>query len=131
VKVTVERLPDEQIVILTFGRDYVVGKDSMEMVQAINSNIDERETGVYVIYDARDLKMSFADLVIAMANQAQKAAGTISDVRMHPVTVGTSEMVKLGALAFKQEQYGNVTIPMFDKMEDAIKYAREQLKKRK
>jgi hypothetical protein len=129
MKFTVERLPDEKIVVFTFGKDYQPGKDSAEMVQAIAGKLGADEKGVYVVYDARDLKMSFGDLVIAMANQAQKAAGTMADARMHPVAVGTSEMLKLGAAAFQQEQYGKISIPMFDSIDSALKYAREQLQK--
>jgi hypothetical protein len=127
MKFTVERLPNEKIVVFTFGKDYQPGKDSPEMVATIAGKLGADETGVYVVYDARDLKMSFGDLVIAMANQAQKAAGTMADTRMHPVTVGTSEMLKLGNAAFAQEQYGGIKIPMFDSIEAALQYARDQL----
>lgn len=129
MKFTVERLPNEPILIVTIGKDYQVGKDSPDIFRAVDSKIGKDESGLYSIYDLREMKMTFGDLVIALSNQSQKAPGAMADPRASAVIVGSSEMVKLGAQAFQQEQYGNLKFPLYESVEDALKYAREQVLK--
>ncbi len=130
LKVTAQHLPNEPILIIKLYRDYVVGKDTAEMLSTVNEQIGENESGLYSIYDLTEMKMSFGDLVMAMSNQAQKAPGAMADPRVTTVIVGSSEMVKLGVQAFQQEQYGNLRFPLYESVEEALKYAREQLAKR-
>lgn len=127
---TVERLPDEGILIIALRRDYRFGEDREALEHAVNSKISEGETGLQAVYDLRELKMSFGDLVIAMSNVTQKSSGSMGDNRFSTIVVGSSEMVRLGILAFEQEQYGKLKFPLFERVEDALKYAREQNRKR-
>jgi len=130
MKFTVERLPNEPILMITILKDYVVGKDTPDIVRTVDSKIGKDETGLYSIYDLREMKMTFGDLVLALSNQSQKAPGAMADPRASAVIVGSSEMVKLGAQAFQQEQYGNLKFPLYQSVEEALSYAREQLQKR-
>lgn len=126
----VEYLPDDRILIVALNRDYIFGKETQALEQTVNDSIPAGETEIQAIYDLREIKMSFGDLVLAMANQTQKAAGSLGDPRLKAVIVGSGEMVRLGILAFQQEQYGKMKFPLFDSMEEALKYAREQNRKR-
>ncbi len=65
-----------------------------------------------------------------MTNQTQKATRSLGDPRLKAVIVGSREMARLSILAFQQEQYGKMKFPLFDSMEEALKYAREQNRKR-
>ncbi len=131
MKFNVELLPDEAILIVTIGKDYVVGKDSPEIIRTVDSKIGRDESGLYSIYDLREMKMTFGDLIIALSNQSQKAPGAMADPRTSAVIVGSSEMVKLGAQAFQQEQYGGLRFPLFENVEEALRYARQEAQKRK
>jgi hypothetical protein len=126
-KVSAEHLPNEPILIIKLYKEYVVGRDTAEMLSTVNSQIGENESGLYSIYDLTEMKMSFGDLVMALSNQAQKAPGAMADPRVTTVIVGSSELVKFGVEAFKQEQYGNLKFPLFESVEEALSYAREQL----
>lgn len=126
----VERLPDEQIIIVTFGRDYVFGEDTQALAQAVAAKVTGEDTNIHVVYDVREMKMSFGDLVVSMSNAAQKSAGAqVSNFKT--IFVGSSEMVRLGILAFEQEQYGKMKFPLYANLEEGLKYAREQIKQRK
>lgn len=130
MRYTVERLPDSPIVVVIIGKDYSIGKDFPELAKTVDSKIDRDETGVYAIFNITEMKMSFGDLVIAMSNQSQKAPGALADPRLNTIIVGSGELVKLGIQAFQQEQYGSLKFPLFTSVEDALKYVREELKKR-
>jgi len=130
MKVTAKRLPNEPILIIKLYKDYVVGRDTAEMLSTVNGQIGADESGLYSIYDLTEMKMTFGDLVMALSNQAQKAPGAMADPRVTTVIVGSSELVKFGAQAFQQEQYGNLKFPLYESVDEALKYAREQLAKR-
>jgi hypothetical protein len=66
-------------------------------------------------------------LVQGMGNQAQKAPGAMADPRLNTVIVGSGEMVRFGIQAFEQEQYGGLKFPLFASVDEALKYAREQI----
>jgi len=74
--------------------------------------------------------MSFGDLVIAMSNQSQKSPGALADPRLNTLIVGSSEMAKFAVTAFQQEQYGKLNFRLFTSVDEALTYAREELKKR-
>jgi len=126
----VERVPNEQIIIVAFGRDYVFGQDTKALAQAVMEKVTGDDTNVQVVYDLREMKMSFGDLVLNMSNAAQKTAGE-QVINFKTIFVGSGEMVRLGILAFEQEQYGKMKFPLFASMEEGLKYAREQIKSRK
>ncbi len=131
MKISAERLSDEPILIITLGKDYMVGRDTPEYMKAIADNIGPDETGLYVIYDLREMKMSFGDLVFVMGNQMEKRPGLMTDPRLNTVVVGSTELVKLGIMAFEQEQYGKIKFPLFASIDEGLQYAREQIKQRK
>lgn len=127
--VRIERLPDEPIILVTIEQGYNMNREARETNEAISNLIGAGESGVYLIYDLRFLQMSFSDLVVALADNAQKSAGTASDSRLRPVVVGSGEMIKLGNMAMQQEQYGGLKIPMFPTPEEALSFIRDQLRK--
>jgi hypothetical protein len=100
MRFTVERLPDIPLITAVIGKEYTVGKDFLELAKAVDSKVAPGETGIYAIFDITEMKMSFGDLVIAMSNQSQKAPGALADPRLKTIVVGSSEMAKLGAVAF-------------------------------
>ena len=130
MRYTVERLSNEPIIVVVIGTDYAVGKHFLELAQLVDSKVGKDETGVYAIFDITEMKMSFGDLVIAMSNQSQKAPGALADPRLNTLIVGSGDLVKLGIQAFQQEQYGNLNFRLFTSVDEALKYAREELKKR-
>ncbi len=126
----VERLPNEQIIVAIFGRDYIFGEDTQLLAKAVMEKVTRDDTNIHIVYDLREMKMSFSDLVLNMSNAAQKSAGEqVSNFKT--VFVGSGELVRLGIQAFEQEQYGKMKFPLFDNMEEGLKYAREQIKQRK
>lgn len=129
MKFKVERLPNEPILIVTIYKEYVVGRDSAEIVQTVDSKIGKDEAGLYSIYDLREMKMTFGELVLALSNQSQKAPGAMADPRTQAIIVGASELVRFGAEAFKQEQYGNLKFPLFETLDEALGYARTEVLK--
>ncbi len=45
------------------------------------------------------------------------------------ITVGSSELVKIGSEAVKQEQYGTIDIIVYSTLEEALQHARKEIKK--
>jgi hypothetical protein len=127
---TIEKLPDEPIIILTvrdpLGTPAEHRKSHEEMVAVINTI----EGNVYRITDMRELNINFADMLHRIAEEAKaRSAGAMSDERIKGIVVGSHDMVRLGTQALSQQQYGGLKIPLFERLEEALDYARDEIRK--
>jgi hypothetical protein len=121
-----ERLPDEPIVVLTLLPDFSMRQDirasSEEAALLIEQVAGDR---IYFIYDLRDLRLNFSDVVTGLG-QAAKATDMLKNPRIRTIIVGSGALVEMGVKALSQEQYGGRPAPLFETVEEAIDYARQQ-----
>ena len=112
---------DQAILLVTITSDFNLGSD----IPAINADLaailDSLDRSVTMIADLRDFRLDFASMVSGLA------AGTrSSDVVIgHPningyVFVTESSVMKTGAKALGQQQYGGLPVTVVDSLEEAL-----------
>ncbi|NDJ54669.1 MAG: hypothetical protein GYB68_16500 [Chloroflexi bacterium] len=119
----VEKLPDEPIIIVTVTES----SDVESVAAACDAIIGDKLGPFYRINDFSAFSFTFSGLMVGMAAETTRLPGSLSDPRIKPVFVGTSDMVKLGSQAGRQEQYGELAILLFATLEDALQHIRLQL----
>jgi hypothetical protein len=122
-----EQLPDEPIIVLSLLSDSSLREQISDSAEEATLLIEEAaEEWVYLIYDVRNLRPNFSDLVGALG-QATKATNLFKNPRLRTVVVGSGPLVEMGVKALSQEQYGGRPAPLFETVEEAIDYARQQV----
>ncbi|MFW5748989.1 MAG: hypothetical protein ACOCYT_05185 [Chloroflexota bacterium] len=126
--VTIERLPDEPIILAT-----VTGAMSVEDARVIflrSAEIMEQIDGLaFRITDVRAIETEFAEVISMLKSASKGMPGSTSDPRLRVVMVGTHSLTKMFADAMKQQQFGGIAIPVFERLEDALTYVRYEIEK--
>lgn len=120
---TVEKLQGEPIIVVDIHNPYDYETEPPQMFEAIRQLAEDAGQG-YVIYDCRDFDVTFGDLVAGMRAQTGGAPGSISDPNFLSIIVGSGDMLQLAANGFKQDQYGQIDVPLYPTLEDALQHAR-------
>ena len=122
MSLTVERLPDEPIIIATFHGNTNV-EEAHNLFAQSDALIDGDEK-VVRITDYRELTPDFATAMKAAQMVKQGEPGSTSDPRITPIIVGTTAWARLSRDMIRQPQWGSVEIAIFTTMDDALTYAR-------
>lgn len=78
----------------------------------------------FLVSDVSQLNMSFTDIVFSMTI-LRRIPGA-DQIRI--IAVGDTELLRFGAEAAKQKQYGEHNIKVFNTVEDAMNYAENERK---
>jgi hypothetical protein len=125
---TVERLPNEPIIIVT-----VTGQLTVEVMRDVYRQIAEIADDVvpplYRITDTRFREASFAEMMAIIKEASKGMPGTTTDPRIRNMFVGRDKMAMIG-----RDCYSNVTpqgnvMPMFETIEEALVYIRLEIDK--
>ncbi len=125
--VEVERLEGEPIIIVRASGHIEPRQGMLEMYAAVDALIKPDEK-VFCITDLSEMSVSFSDLVMGMSAIREKRPGSPNDPRICNIMVGSGPMWNLASKAAKQLQYGGVDVHLFSAMEEAIEYARKEMK---
>jgi hypothetical protein len=122
---TVEKLPDEPIILVT-----VIGFLDVNMARSIYAQIAEiaatLQGPLYRITDVRQEHTSFVELVGVIKEASKGTAGTTTDPRIKNVFVGNEKMARVARDALVKN-LGAASMPMFATMEDALEHIRNEL----
>lgn len=123
---TIEKLPDEPIIIQTIRSDSSVGEapDSMNTMREL---LEAGDTPLFVIYDVSQASFGMQDIVSG-SNEASRSERPLLK---HPniretLVVSTSELVKLAARGMNSPIFGNIALKVFGTLEEALTYCRQQ-----
>lgn len=126
--IEVELFQDEPIIILHMSEpvDYeFLARDAAELVTKATAGMDGP---IYRISNYNALKPSFTDMLLAISGARQAKKGGLKDERMRPILVSNHELAKIGRIALNQSQYSLGHVQVFTTPEEAVAYAREQIK---
>jgi len=126
----VEKLLGEPIMISTFSGTVVL-EDTRQSSVATAEFIVEMGGPVHIIADLTNIQASFGETLMILKDQSAIGAGTTSDPNVLLALVGTHTMLKLYADAMAQPQFGQIRIPMFKTIDDALAAARIEIGNRK
>lgn len=117
---TVERLPNDPIIIITFS-----GAVNADMVAQATLHVEallsEYRVNTVLVFDTTKAETDFKHILEIL----QETTGADPDEEAVDFTiltafVGTSAMIKLYINAARQKQFGGQTFPLFATLEDAI-----------
>jgi hypothetical protein len=117
---------DDRIVLLTFSSEFKLSGASPATHEVL-ALVDQLEPPVYCIIDARDLHISFGDLVQGLFQGTRGDAALFKSPKLRFVIVGSGAIIKTGAAALGQAQYGEVPVKVFETAEEALEHARQEL----
>jgi hypothetical protein len=128
--ISVEKLPDEPIVLVRITNPLDVSRDIPYLIQELERIFDASPEQLFDITDTIGLNVSFGELVAGMAALTKGK----SNVLRHPkvsgyAIVADSGLVQLGVSALGQVQYGNISAKVVTTLDEAFVVAREALKK--
>lgn len=122
-------LPDEPILIATISASF---NQKYELDPYLNETayiLEGLDQPIYYIADVSETKVSIFQDFLTAFNRAFRGAGAIvnhPNLRK-PIFVSTDPLIKLGARGLNAEIYGNLSVPVFDTLEEALAYARSLL----
>ncbi len=127
--VKIEQLSEEPIILYTYSNPYKANEE----IQAVIDGATELTAGipgtVYAIHDVHNVKVSFSELVSSMGTAIKSFRELKPDFleRTKTILVGTSSLLKLAADSFNQVQYGELSVELFDTVNEALAYARGEI----
>jgi hypothetical protein len=123
---TIEKLPDEPIIIQTIRSDSSATEvpDSMSTMREL---LESADTALFVIYDVSHASFGVQD-ILSGSNEASRSERPLLK---HPniretLVVSTSDLVKMAARGMNSPIFGNIALKVFDTLEEALTYCRHQ-----
>lgn len=119
-------LPDEPILIATISASF---DQKHELDPYLNESafiLEGLDQPVCYIADVSESKVKIFQDFLNAFNRAFRGMGSLA---RHPnvgktIFVATDPLIKLGARGLNAEIYGNLSIPVFDTLDEALDYAR-------
>ena len=128
---TVEKYPDEPIILSTYHESFDPSRDIHQVFKLVSQLADGINGPVYRIIDNRRLHLTFDKMTILMGEESQRKPGSISDPRLSTVIVTTSDLAQFGAKSMReQEQYGKHPLTLFTSLEEALAHVRAEIASR-
>lgn len=123
--VTIERVENEPIVISTFtGR--IQAEDLAAFFTELEPIIDRMEGPIYLVSYIPFVEYSADDLVALLHLAKARYIEAQSNPTQTILFVGSSALVRIYKDALTRPEFGGVSIPMFDTLDAALAYIREQ-----
>ena len=125
---SVEKLPGEPIVVSTMLDDFSVADHLPGMIDELSALFDSQPEPVYYISDVGHLSLNLEDILFGSTATARGQ----NPVLHHPnikrtILVTSSKMIKLAVKGMNSEVFGNIRIDLFETVDEAFAYVREQL----
>jgi hypothetical protein len=125
---TIEKLPDEPIIICSMSEQFNPLKDYGAFWQRLGEVVKDMEGPIYRITHLKTDQIQFSDMVLALAAEAKSGMpGSLTDPRIRSVLVNRSILAQMAVESIKQEQYGQLDTPLFGTLDEALTYVRQQL----
>jgi hypothetical protein len=130
--ITIEKLPNEPIISLVYEGRFTTEDLRYTEQESIKFAAD-LEKPVFRVSDARQMQVSFPDLVVLLfdAAKARHNPGSLADPNFEDlIVVPPDGLVAFGTKSLGQEQYGRLNIQVFESVEEAMAHARAEIAKR-
>jgi hypothetical protein len=127
----ITRIPDEPIMIVHFLNPFDVAKDIAAIQEEVKLIYDAADQPLWDITIATDLHLSFGQMVEGLALITRGHSNVIK----HPMAAGwivvvNQSLIRLGAEALTQAQYGALRLLVAENYEEALVKARAQIRQR-
>jgi hypothetical protein len=125
---TLVRLPDEPIIIVNIRLPI---RDHREAIAQLDDTarrlIDECGCAIYSIVTIGDQDLTFSDILLFISEQRAGRSGSLLDLNVHVLLVGTHPLLASGVEHFQRE-FG-IIVPLFATVDEAVAHARARIKR--
>jgi hypothetical protein len=130
--VEIKELPGEPIIVFYVRLPHTPEDDVRNSLEATAGFKKKIGGSVYRVVDLSAFNLSFSEAMMGMAAE-RGAEGGVNDPEVSTVYVGSSEMVKFGAKAFREQaQYGKTNVVFVcSTVDEGIAFARAEIAKKK
>ena len=126
MSITVKRLTDEPIVIVTFAMPFDPENDLRQVTQEVAAILKEVDPPLYRIDDVSTLEIDFSQMVQAMGTATRNVPGSVTDPNIQMIFVGEG-IFHLVTQSLKQDQYGSIDADIFAALDEALQHVRKQI----
>jgi hypothetical protein len=122
-------LPEEPIIISTLISPFDIEKDLRMLSDRVKYILQETTGTYYYITDTTHLDHISFSMVLSGLVAISKGAASflLKDERLNPVIVANSGLARFAAESLSQKQYGGLNIRLFNSLEEALAYSRQQI----
>ncbi len=127
--VTLEKLPDEPIVMATLSGEVTIAE--METMYAQCAEIIKEVGRIYRITRLENTTTGFMDILKILQAAGKGSPGSSSDPKVGVIFLGSGSLIQLITNTMRQPQFAGVQLPIFQSMEDTLTYIRYDMDKRR
>jgi len=126
---TLEKLPGEAVIVYTQGPATHETQGIAETLDDIARLLDEQTDPVFLVWNVGGMSIDLDDLI----QSASRAGRGSNAVLHHPrvrenVYVVSNRMVRLAIKGLESATFGRAKVVLFDTLEEALSYCRQQPK---
>lgn len=119
-----QQLGNKPIVAVKFAAQIDFMSAFTILPRRINRMVTEQQwSHVWVITDYTDYDLQITDVIFSLVHQSKGEPGTASDPRVTLLLAGSNPLLKEMSMAARRPQHGNLSLPVFESVEQAIAYA--------
>ena len=126
---TIQKLPNEPIVVDSMSPDYDLAVELPQALPKLIETVEQLAEPVFWVVDISKVEeMDVEDLLIGteLLITGEKALYHHPNIR-EVMYVTSSQMIRLAATGLSDDLFGNLKIHVFETLEAALQYARKQL----
>lgn len=127
--VEVSTLPDKPVVLATL-RGQITLDDARYIFQQTHKLRQSMPDHIYRLTDVREATSSFSEIIQIIRSGADDLPSATNDPTITVVFVGKSQWSKLFIDAMRQQQFGQVTIPLFNTLDEALEFIDDDIQSR-
>jgi len=112
---------DQAILLVTITSDFNLGSDIPAINAELASILDSLSSPIHMIADLRDYKLDFASMVSGLAAGTRGSSMVVGHPNISSyVFVTASSVMRTGAKALSQPQYGGHPVTVVDTLDEAL-----------
>jgi hypothetical protein len=128
VPFTIEKLPDEPIVLVTISSPLDVKHDLPLLAHQLQAVFDAEDGPLWDITDARDLSLAFGDMVSGMAMMTRGELAVLRDPKLRRFAIVVSNnLIMIAAKGLGQAQYGAIPMLICETLDEAFELVRAEI----
>jgi hypothetical protein len=114
-------LPGEPIMLTKFHQDFNVQEDSPVLLGLMKRALDDAPARVTIVANLLGIQFKFSDMVYALGIVTKGDSAVLHHPCVHKlVLVTTSDTIRFGGYALRQEQYGGIHVEFYPTLEEAL-----------
>jgi hypothetical protein len=127
-KYSVEKLPDEPIIIAVAFEEFDWKHDLPDSSLEVKQLLDEQPLKVFYIADFQQTHMGLNDLIFAANFSARSGTNVLHHPKIYKfLAVTTNRAIALANQGLSSEVFGAVPVKVFPSIDEALIYAREHI----